>query len=425
MEEETIKRVMTKYRELIPKEIFSRELEVYESKTKKANVIVGPRRAGKTYFLYSLVKNQKNPIIINFEDNLLVGLNNQSLNKIPDYAKELFGKENLCFFFDEIQNIDGWEKLVTSLLNEGYKIYVTGSNSKLLSKEIATSLRGKSMSYLMLPFSFKEYLRLKKIEIKKNIQYSEEIYDIKRYFEEYFKFGGFPEIILNDSMELKNKIINSYFDSVLYKDLVERLNLKNIKLVEVTIKYILNLFGNNFSIASFENYLKSNKIPYSLQDIYNILKSLEDVFMIGYVREFSKSFKKTEVSKSKVYLFDTGYIHFLAKEPEDNGRILENIVFIELFRRTGEIENKNIYFYNGPKNECDFVITSRGNVSQAIQVCYSLTHENKQREIDGLQSAMDKFDLKEGIILTYNQSEIIDKNGKRIIVKPIWEWLLE
>ncbi len=424
MEEEAIKRVMAKYRELIPKDIFSRDLKVYAPKTRKANVIVGPRRAGKTYFLYSLVKNQKNPVVINFEDNLLVGLDNQDLNKIPNYAKELFGKENLCFFFDEIQNIIGWEKFITSLLNEGYDIYATGSNSKLLSKEIATSLRGKSISYLMLPFSFKEFLRLKKIEIKEDFKYSEKIYDIKKSFEEYFQFGGFPEIALNDSVELKNKIINSYFDSILYKDLVDRLKLKNIKLVEITIKYILNLFGNTFSIASFENYLKSNKISYSLEDVYNILKSIEDVFMAGYVREFSKSFKKTEVSKSKVYLFDTGYINFLAKESEDKGRILENIVFIELFRRAEEIENKNIYFHSDQKSECDFVITSRGKVSQAIQVCYKLNSENRQREIDGIQSAMSKFRLSEGFILTHDQSEIINKDGKKIIIMPVWEWLL-
>ncbi len=147
--------------------------------------------------------------------------------------------------------------------------------------------------------------------------------------------------------------------------------------------------------------------------------------MAGYVREFSKSFKKTEVSKSKVYLFDTGYIHFLAKEQEDNGRILENIVFIELFRREGETENKNIYFYKGQRNECDFVITSRGKVYQAIQVCYKLNNENKQREINGLQSAMDKFGLKEGTILTHDQSEIINEKEKRIVIKPVWEWLLE
>lgn len=425
MEEDALKKVMVKYRELIPKDILPRDLKVYELKTRKANVIIGPRKAGKTYFLYSLLKMQKNPVIINFEDNLLVGLDSQSLNKIPEYAKELFGKENLSFFFDEIQNIDGWEKFVVSLLNEGYEVYATGSNSKLLSKEIATSLRGKSISYLMLPFSFKEFLKLKKIEIDKNYEYSEKVHEIKRYFEEYFKFGGFPEIALNDTLELKNKIINGYFDSVLYKDLVERLNLKNIKLVEITIKYLINLFGHSFSIIAFENYLKSNKIAYSLEDVYNIIISLEDVFLAGYVREFSKSFKKTEVSKSKVYLFDTGYIHFLAKEAEDYGRILENIVFIELFRRQSEIENKNIHFYINQKNECDFVINSRGIVSQAIQVCYKLNHENKQREIEGLKSAMDKFELNEGIILTRDQEEEIKEGKRKIIIKPVWKWLIE
>jgi predicted AAA+ superfamily ATPase len=425
MDEEVLKRVLVKYRSLIPKDIFSRELEIYNLKTKKANVLVGPRKAGKTYFLYSLMKKYKNPVLINFEDNLLVGLGNQDLNKILEYSKELFGREELSFFFDEIQNITDWERFILSLLNEGYEVYATGSNSKLLSKEIATSLRGKSLSYLILPFSFKEFLKLKNTELTKNFQYSNKIHDIKRYFKEYFTYGGFPEITLNEPLDLKNKIINSYFDSVLYKDLVERLNLKNIKLVEITIKYILNLFGNMFSIVSFENYLKSNKISYSLEDLYNILKSLEDVFFAGYVREFSKSFKKTEVSKSKVYLFDMGYVHFLAKESEDYGRILENLIFIELFRRSAEIENKNIYFFKEQNKECDFLVTSKGQVTHAIQACYNLNFKNKEREIAGLVEALNKFNLKEGLIITFDQEDKMKVEGKTIKLIPAWKWLLE
>ncbi|MBN1170025.1 ATP-binding protein [Candidatus Micrarchaeota archaeon] len=427
MDEENIKKIILKYKDLIPKKILERDLQIYESELDKAIIIVGPRRAGKTYYLYGMIKKEieKDCVLVNFEDNLLGEMNSKDLNKIPDYSKELFSKEKLVFFFDELQGVKNWERFVISLLNEHYKVTITGSNSKLLSKEIATSLRGKSLSYLLLPFSFSEYLKAKNIELKKNFEHSDQVFEIKKQFEDYLKYGGFPELALTESLPLKNKLINNYFDSILYKDLVERLDLKNIRLVDITMKYILNLFGNTFSISAFERYLKTNKVPYSLEDLYHILKSLEDVFMVSYVREYSKSFKKSEFSKSKVYLFDTGYIHFLAKEAEDFGRILENLVFIELFRKQAKIENKDIFYYKSAKGEeCDFVITSKGTVNEAIQVTYALTENNRKREIDGIMSAMESFGLKNGIIMTRDQDENLKINGKKIMILPVWKWLL-
>ncbi|MCD6229675.1 MAG: ATP-binding protein [Candidatus Diapherotrites archaeon] len=426
MIEKNIKKTILKYKELIPENIFQRDLKLHEVKFDKANVIVGPRRSGKTFFLYNLAKKQKNPVLINFEDNLLGELKSSDLNKILDCSKELFEKESLCFFLDEIQNVNGWEKFVVSLLNEHYPVYITGSNSKLLSREIATSLRGKALPYLMLPLSFKEHLRFKGIVLQKNYEYTDQAFVLKQQFKDYFKYGSFPEVLLSDSLYLKNKLLNTYFDSIVYKDLVDRLNLKNIRLVEITIKYLLNIYGNMFSISVFEKYLKSNKIPYSLEDIYNILKALQDVFMVNYVKEYSKSFKKSEISRSKVYLFDTGYIHFLSGEHEDYGRILENIVFIELFRRQDNIENKNIFYYKSKNNkECDFVITNRDKVYEAIQVTYDFNELNREREINGLLSAVRFFNLKKGLILTYDQDDEFQANGVAIKVMPVWKWSIK
>lgn len=424
---DNIKKVILKYKSLIPNKIFERDLKIYTAKFDKANVIVGPRRAGKTFFLYSVLKKQKSkdPVFINFEDNLLGDLTQEELNKILECSKDLFDKE-LIFFFDELQEITNWDKFIVSLLNQHFQVYITGSNSKMLSKEISTSLRGKSLPYLLLPFSFKEYLRIKNIQIKKNFEYTDEIFKIKRMFREYMKFGGFPEVTLTPSIPLKNKLVNNYFDSVLYKDLVDRLKLKNIKLVEITMKYVLNLYSNTFSVSAFEKYLKSNKIPYSLEDLYNIIKAIQDVFMVSYVKEYSKSFKKSEYSKSKVYLFDTGYIHFLSYESNDFGRILENMVFIELFRKQGDIENKNIFYYKSDKDqECDFVISRRGKVEELIQVTYELNEKNEQREIKGLLEAMNFFKLKKGLILTYDQEKEITEQDKKIFIKPIWKWFLQ
>jgi len=421
---EEIKKTIIKYKENLPKTIYKRELEIQKMKFDKAIVIVGPRRAGKSYFLYNLAKNEDNPIIINFEDGLISNIKKENLNEIVECSKELFGVKKFVFYFDEMQNVIGWENFIISLLNEHYKVYITGSNSRLLSKDIATSLRGKAISYLMLPLSFKEYLKLKNIKIEKNLEYSNKVFEVKKHFNTFMKEGGFPEIALSDSMELKNKLINNYRDSVLYKDLVDRLNLKNIDLVEITINYFMNLFGNIFSISKFEDYLKSNKISYSLEDVYKIIRALEDVFLAGYVKQYFKSHKKREISKSKVYLFDTSYITFLSKESEDYGRILENLVFIELFRRQKDIENKNIFYHISDSNrECDFIVKNKESF-EAIQVCYNINEKNKNREINGLIDALEKFKLKNGMILTLDQQEEIKIKDKTVKILPVWKWLL-
>lgn len=421
---EEIKKIIIKYKENLPKNIQERELKIQEMKFDKAVVIAGPRRAGKSFFLYNLAKKETAPIIINFEDALISSIKKDKLNEIVECSKELFGIKKFVFYFDEIQNVIGWENFIISLSNEHYKVYITGSNSRLLSKEIATSLRGKAISYLLLPFSFKEYLKLKNLEIEKNLEYSNKIFELKKHFNIFMKEGGFPEIVLSDSMELKSRIINNYRDSVLYKDLVDRLNLRNIDLVEVTINYFMNLFGNVFSISKFESYLKSNKINYSLEDVYRIIRALEDVFLTGYVKQYFKSHKKREISKSKVYLFDTSYITFLTIESEDYGRILENLVFIELFRRQKEIENKSIFYHVSDSNkECDFIVKNKDSL-EAIQVCYSLNEKNKDREINGLIDALEEFKLKKGIILTFDQLEEINVKDKKIKVIPVWKWLL-
>ncbi len=428
MIDDDIKRIILKYRQLLPERIYERDLQIYETKLDKATILIGPRKAGKTYYTYNMIKKQKDKdwVFINFDDNLLSEITARDLSKILDYSKEFFSKEKLVFFFDELQNVKNWEPFIVGLLNEHYPVTITGSNSKLLSKEIATALRGKSLSYLLLPFSFFEYLKTRGITPEKNFEYGDTAFEIKKQFDEYAKYGGFPEVVLSTELALKNKIINNYFDSVLYKDLVERLALKNIRLVEVTMKYLLNLFGNTFSISAYERYLKSNKLPYSLEDIYHILAALEDVFMLCYVREYSKSFKKSEFSKSKIYLFDTGYIHFLTNEAEDFGRICENIVFIELFRREGNVENKSIFYYKSDNNlECDFVINKKGKISQAIQVCYKLDEKTHDREINGLLGALNFFKLQGGLILTKDQTEELTVNGKKITIKPIWKWLLD
>jgi uncharacterized protein len=419
-----LKKVIYKYQNLIPTNVLSRELVIYQTSLRKANVIVGPRRSGKTFLLYKLISKHKNFIFINFEDNLLFNLKKEHLNYILDISKEMF-KEKVVFFFDEVQVVDDWENFIISLLNEDYKVYVTGSNSKLLSKDISTSLRGKSLSYLLLPFSFREVIFSKNVFLDKDWYLKDQKILVKNIFQEYFLYGGFPEVILSSDVSLKNKLINNYFESVIYKDLVERLNLKNTKLIDITIKYVLNVFSNEFSISKFENYLKSNKLPYSFQDVYLILNSLQDIYFCLYVKEYNKSFKKSEISKSKIYVIDVGYIHFLSYKPEDKGRILENLVFIELFKRNNEVVNKNIFYYRENNFECDFVFLKDRKNIELFQVTFTLNQNNYDREVKGLLKAMDFFKVDVGKIITYDMEDKIIINKKEILIIPIYKWLLE
>jgi len=423
MDKDTIKKVILKYNSLVPSKISPRQLVIEKNPLDKAITIIGPRRAGKSYYLYLLFKETKKPVFINFEDNLLQGIKADELELIKDSAKELFESKDLTYFFDEIQVVDGWENFVVTLVNEHTKVYLSGSNSKLLSKEISTALRGKSIPYLILPFSFKEVLEYKNVSLEPNYWLTDKAFEIKKLFDEYLEMGGFPEIVTTPEISLKSRIIQSYYDSVIYKDLVERLKIKNTELVRTIINYTLNNYANLFSISALENHLKSTKTPYSLEDVYQILDSLKDIFLTSYVKKYSRSFKKTRLSKAKLYVADNGYIKFLSKEPDASGRKLENLVFIELFRRAGKTENNNISYY-ADKNECDFVFENNKS-KQLIQVCYLLNEENKQREIDGLIEAMKFFGEKEGLILTNDQEDQMKIQNRKITIKPVWKWLLE
>jgi uncharacterized protein len=423
MDKEVIKRVILKYGSLVPNDIVPRQLVLEQSKLDKAITIIGPRRAGKSYYLYSVLEKTKKPVFLNFEDNLLQGIKAEDLELIKDSAKELFGSEELTYFFDEIQEVDDWENFIVTLINEHVKVYLSGSNSKLLSMEISTSLRGKSLPYLIMPFSFREFLGFKKVKVDDKSLLTDKVFEIKKLFKEYLDFGGFPEIVATKELSLKARLIASYYDSIIYKDLVDRLKMKNTELVKILINYTLSNYASMFSISQLEKHLKITKTPYSLEDVYLILDSLKDIFFTFYVKQYSRSFKKTRLSKAKVYLVDNAYIQFLSRDPGANGRKLENTVFVELFRRAGNVENKNIFYFIG-KNECDFVVEEQHS-KQLIQVCYNLDENSRQREIDGLSEAMTFFKKKNGLIITLDQEEEIILSDKIITVKPVWKWLLE
>jgi len=419
-----LKKTIFKYDEFIKNiTIHPRDIDIFTMKH-KVIVLLGPRKAGKSYLLYDSYKKVERPLLSNFDDLQLDEFRAKDFALLEDIGYEIY-EQKPTMLFDEIQNVSDWDRGIKSLVERGYEICVTGSNAKLLSKDIYTGLRGKAIALLVMPISFKEYLRFKNISLDNNWEYKKDRFIVKKRFNEFFEIGGFPEVVLADDDLKKHSLIQSYFSSVIFKDIIERLGFKNYALVEYLIKRIVNMYGNILATTKIIKDLKSMNISFRYEDLYLLLKALEDIFFAFFVRQYHKSFKKTRISKSKVYIIDNGYISCIAHE-NDYGRMLENLVFIELFRRENTIENKNIFYWqNEKKQECDFVVENKGRITKAIQVTYELNEQNKDREIKGLLEAMKHFKLKEGLLLTYDQEDEMEVDKKKIIVKPVWKWLLE
>ncbi|MGE0793648.1 MAG: ATP-binding protein [Candidatus Woesearchaeota archaeon] len=392
------------------------------SELNKVLVITGPRRAGKTFLMYEIMlkkineKHQKEEFVyLNFDDIRFSNMKTIDFARLPQIYAEIYEHKPI-FFLDEIQNLNDWESLILSLLNRNFEVYVTGSNAKLLSKEISTKLRGKSLEIQLFPFSFYEFLNAKKITLEKNWKYSKQLSILKRNFKNYFEIGGFPEIVLNP--ELSKELLKSYIDQVIYKDISERYDIRNNKLIQIFINYLINNMSSKFTIRSFQRYVQSLGIKSSTSTIHSFVKIIEDSYFTFFVDLYDVSYKKRQANPKKTYLIDVSYNNLSLKK-EEHGRLLENIVFIELKRRNYDI------FYHQDKYECDFIIQNKTKIISAIQVCYELNEKNKDREINGLLEAMNKFNLKEGIILTLEQSEELKFENKKIKIISIVNWLLE
>ena len=409
-----------------------RDLKI--NQTKKIKTIIGPRRAGKTFFIYQQMREllkstpKEELIFLNFEDPQLIGIN---FKEIPDLVKlqwqmypSTAGK-SLVLFVDEPQNIKNWEVAIRGLYDRGFDIYITGSSSKLLSKEISTSLRGRSLTYLLLPFSFKEFLKIKGIEFNAGVVSSKDKAILMNSLDEYSKYGGFPEIVKEQNQDIKLKILAEYLDSVVYKDIVDRFEIKNTKLIKWLINAIVTSFSKEISINKIYLTLKAQGIRVGKNTLYAYASMLEDVFFVFFVPKFSRSIRKREFSTSKAYLCDVGYTRLVGVPSESKGRIMENIVFLELVRRKN-ILTEIFYWKNEKQQEVDFVISEKTEPSKLIQVCADVSNDDtKEREVKGLLAAMKVFGLEKGTIITddFEGEELVGE--KKIQYLPLWNWLLK
>lgn len=395
----------------ITKEIDVKSLEIVD--------LVGPRRSGKSSILKLIIRSLKLKeefLYINFEDPFFITHNNpQVIEELVDVFKEYFSPNLQYLFFDEIQEINHWEKAVRKLRDGGnFKIFITGSSSKLLSGEISSLITGRHLSYKISPLSFTEFLNFKKIkpENKKDIVLREKM--LQREFAKYMEIGGFPAVALNENQAL----LKNYFYDILQKDIINRYDIREKDELE---KMAVFLLSNSGKIVTVESLKKAHNLSFDTVSAY--LEYFKESFLIFELIQFSYSLKKQSKTLKKVYAVDSGLASNVSfRFSEDKGRILETIVYLELKRAGNEI----YYYKNKDGSEVDFLVREKNVNKKLIQVCWELSdEETRKREVENLAKAMDELKLKTGIILTNNEKGEIIVDDKKIEIIPVFRWLLE
>jgi predicted AAA+ superfamily ATPase len=402
------------------KDLKDREFDVASQIQKKLNKIItltGFRRVGKTYLLFLLMEKIKDEFFVyfNFEDERIPEAT-EVLTELIYAVEELYNKQPSYFFFDEIHIIPGWGKFLRRIMDKEYKIFVTGSSSKLGLKEIPTELRGRTINYTVFPLSFLEYLNFKGVGVDRLLALKK--IEIKRIFREYLTFGGFPEIY--DADEIKRKeVIQEYFRTLVQRDLIERFNIREEALLSDTVKLLLNSL--TVSISKMTKTLQSMGYRCSKNTISNYISYLEKSFFLFQVMYYSRNVKDQMQYPRKIYFIDNGFLKYLSLKPGES-RILENVVAVELKRRGYEF----FYWKSSKGEEVDFLLMDKGEAAQLIQVSVDISQiDTREREVRSLIKGMKHFGLMSGLILTYESEEIINHDGYKIEAKPVWKWLLE
>jgi len=362
-----------------------------------ASIISGIRRGGKsTLMLQILKRTDKSVLFLNFEDIRLSGF------ETPDFTRlntEIENRQVKILFFDEIQVIDKWEIFINQKLNEGYLVFITGSNASLLSKELGTHLTGRHLSLELYPFSYNEFLAFNKLE------------NSVKSFDDYLQTGGLPEFVKNREANILTQLV----DDILYRDIAVRHNIRNVNgLREMTVFLVSNI-GKPFAARRLTGLFGITATS-TVTDYFSYLK---DSYLVDFISQFDFSVKAQSRNPKKVYTTDLGIYHQIKTTfTDDYGRQLENAVFLHLRRKHQEI------FYYNKQGECDFVVMNKGRAIKCVQVCWQVDDMNMKREIQGLKSALDFFGLKDGVIVTYNQTDLFEIEGISIKLTPAWKYMI-
>jgi len=377
-------------------------------------IISGVRRCGKSVLLQQIRSRMpQKDYFFNFDDDRLAAFNVEHFQQLYEVFVELYGEEDY-FYFDEIQNIHGWEHFVRRLYNLGKKIFITGSNARMLSKELGTLLTGCYMSIELYPFSFSEYLRFRGEErLAGNISGTVKRGEVQAAFGKYLADGGFPMYLnSNDDMILK-----TLYDNILYKDVMVRNQLVNEREIKELVYFAVSNIGKPFTYISLAKVVGVKNST----TVKNYLEYIGNTYLLFTLNKLDNSVKAQLRNPKKVYAIDSAMIrrlgfHFSGEE----GRLLENLVYVELRRRGGEL-----FYHNSGKAECDFVVRDGFLVTQAIQVCSFMDSPvTREREIGGMLDAMITYNLSEGVIVTSTSEEDLMVENKKIHIQPAWKWLL-
>jgi uncharacterized protein len=357
-------------------------------------IISGIRRCGKSTLLHQLMSKYKKIAYLNFEDPRILNF------EVSDFIKleEIIPKDTQAYFFDEIQNVVKWEIFVRKLHDNKKKVYITGSNASLLSKDLGTRLTGRYLNAELFPFSFNEFLEFSKS--------SKSVQSVEKYLEK----GGFPEYLKQQNTE----VLQNLLKDIVLRDIAIRYGIRNIKTLMDIALFLLSNVGKE----STYNGLKKTFEVGSANTVLDYLTWLEDAYLLFFLQKFSWSAKSRNINPRKVYAIDNGFITANSLSfSKDKGRLLENAVYLH-YRSKG----LQMYYFK-EKQECDFVLFKNNTCQSVIQVCYELNSDNKEREINGLLEAMDFFDLKEGNIITLKQNDVLTMGNKKVKIIPMLEFL--
>jgi len=387
-------------------------------KISHAVIISGMRRCGKSTLLAQILQTHSPDKIyyLTFEDERLLEFTVQDFNHLFEVFNELYGKRKI-FFLDEIQNIPKWEAFVRRMQEDNYKFFITGSNASMLSKELGTRLTGRHVVVELFPFSFREYLLFNHLQFHVNdFLHTQKRAELKRAFQQYLKFGGMPEYLKYQDLNLLKRA----YEDILYRDVMARHDISNEKALRELGLFLISNIGNLISFNKIKSILQLG----SVNTIKNYIQHLENAYLFFTVNQFSFSVKQQMIASKKIYVIDNGIAESVAFQFSKNeGHYLENLVFIELKRKS---HNVDIFYYKTSQGqEIDFLLFAKNKIESLIQVVYSFKDKStREREINALLNAMQETELTSAMILTYDQSEKIKINGKLISVVPVYQWLL-
>lgn len=400
-------------------EFFDRPFEFEEN---GRYVLVGVRQAGKSYMLYKRVRQMmekgcalEDIIYINFDDERLMGMTADDFDLILQSYQSVYSGTPV-FFFDEIQNVEGWEHFARRLANKKYLVYITGSNAKMLSRDIQTVLGGRFLDALIYPYTFAEYLAASGVALEKEWQYGGQRAVVQKLFADYMKWGGFPELLL---FRNKRNWLNSLYDKILLGDIIQRNKVKNENALRLTMKRLAENVMQPISYNRIANVIRTTGTSIAVSSVSDYVRYAVDACMIFSLENYASKFVEKETVK-KHYFVDNGLLSIFLLD--GNTALLENLCAIHLHKKYGD----KLYFYN--KNiEVDFLIVDE---EYAVQVSYSIYGDGKQETFDRETKALVQLDkylsLNRMIIVTYDEEGVVTlDNGKQIEVIPVWKWLLE